>query len=174
MSAIENIHKPASVVVVGSYFGYAAAWIVPNLADGKMACLIDPDKQVCAMAQSNFAVLGLETRVKTIAEDFFKVCASLPDFDHAFIDAYGPKTNAVDFRGKRIYGPIIEQIRPKIVAGGIVAAHNVFYPAALGAMISLVTLQQPLATGKFKPYIEKHFSSTHYVPTENGISISKK
>ena len=162
--AVSNIQKPKTVTGVGSYFGHAMAWIVPNIDPEGKAYLIDPDPAVSETCKTNFETLGLTERVEVIAKDFFDIAQKLPKTDFVWIDAYGPRKNPPELRGKRIYGPIIERINKKIEEGGIVVAHNVIN----------TTARQVSQTGCFKRYINENFEATCYILTRNGISVSKK
>ena len=159
--AISEIIKPQSVIGVGSYFGYAMAWLVAGMNPQGTAYLIDPDPKVSKLAQENFKNLGLSDRVEIINVDFFDIVDDLPKTDLVWIDAAGPRNSAnPDYRHKKIYGPIIESLDQKVVESGLVLAHNVL----------------PLSnkTGRFKPYLRQTYQTTCNILSGGGIYIAKK
>jgi predicted O-methyltransferase YrrM len=141
--AISNLQKPKNIIGIGSYFGYAMAWIVPNVDSNGKAYLIDPDKKASEICQLNFENMGLSERVNVLSEDFFDIVDDLPQSNLVWIDAYGSIDNSYNLRGKRIYGPIIEKVDIKIEESGTVIAHNVHNLLPLGILSK---------TGNFKPY----------------------
>ncbi|MBT3274773.1 MAG: hypothetical protein HN368_16575 [Spirochaetales bacterium] len=123
---LSRIMGPKNVVVAGSYYAYFAVWLIPGIQEsGHMTC-IDPDKEVCNLAEKNIAALGYSDRVSVVCDDAIAVLDNGDDpIDLLVVDAYGSR-NYPDTRhhGKAIYGPILQAALPRLEKETVILAHN--------------------------------------------------
>jgi len=124
--------KPKRLLVVGSYYGYWAVWAMPGVvaADGASgngtAMLIDPDRDVSALAEHNFRALGFGDRTEVRAEPAEEVFPSIePGLDLVMLDAAGADDHAdPGYHGKGIYGFLIADIFDRMRHGALLVVHN--------------------------------------------------
>jgi predicted O-methyltransferase YrrM len=119
--------RPERLLVIGAYYGYWAVWPMPGVVDADgHAVLIDPDRDVSALAKKNFAALGYGERTTIHAEKAEDVLPSIePGLDMVMLDAAGPYEHPDPaYRGKGIYGFLIEPIAERMRDGALLVVHN--------------------------------------------------
>jgi predicted O-methyltransferase YrrM len=119
--------KPTRLLVVGAYYGYWAVWAMPGVeAAGGHAVLVDPDRDVSALAKKNFDALGYGERTTVRAEKAEDVLPSIqPGLDMVMLDAAAPYDHPEPgYGGKGIYGFLIEPIWARMREGALLVVHN--------------------------------------------------
>lgn len=114
-----------NVVVLGSYYGYAALWLAAGLLQSGKRHLIgfDIDAQVCEAAVKNFEKAETGVSVDIVHQDAHKGLEELRDrtVDLMFID--------VEIGGsKGAYASLLEIGLPKMRNGGVILAHDPIVP----------------------------------------------
>ena len=124
---MSKIIQPKNAFVAGSYFGYWAVWAMKTISEiGGTIVLSDIDKDACALAKKNFSNLGYEKNTKVCCEDAVTLLSNRKEpVDMLMLDAMGNWNDPrPDYRGKRIYLPILESARHVLKKGSAVILHN--------------------------------------------------
>ncbi len=119
--------QPKRLLVVGSYYGYWAVWAMPGVAAASgHAVLVDPDREVSALAERNFDALGYgacSTVHAKVAEDVFPDIE--PGLNLVLLDAAGSGDHPDPaYHGKGIYGFLVEPIYELMRDGALLVVHN--------------------------------------------------
>lgn len=158
--------KPRRMVVVGSYYGYWAVWAMPAVqAAGGEAVLIDPDAEVCALAEQNFRTLGFADSAVVRAQTAEAVFPNIPPgVDMALLDAAGSGEHPDPaYHGKGIYGFLVEDIFDRMNDGALLVVHN---DEVAGAS------RRPLE--RFHAFCRDNFRAQHVAETPEGFGIYLK
>ncbi len=126
--AISQLFSPKTLFAAGSYYGYWVAWTMPGLAKSKgRAILSDIDPSVSRLSQKNIENLGYAPYAKAICDDAEKLLRQLnSSLDMLMLDAYGRSDDPREqYRGKSIYGPLVQAGIDKLRSGGIILCHNI-------------------------------------------------
>lgn len=116
------VHQPKLTVALGSFEGYALAWLTGPLAGAAGARFIgyDVDGAVCETARRNFQSLGLEEQVTIMQKDAFQgpgePSQGPVDLLYIDIEAQGSKAG---------YTPLLEAWYPLLRPGALVIAHDI-------------------------------------------------
>ena len=124
--------RPKRLLVVGSYYGYWAVWAMPGVvaaddaSGGGRAVLIDPDREVSALAERNFRALGFGDRTTVHPKKAEEVFPSIePGLDLVMLDAAGADDHPDPaYHGKGVYGFLIEGIYGRMRDGALLVVHN--------------------------------------------------
>jgi len=170
--------RPKHMVTIGSYYGYWAVWAMPGVeaADGD-AALIDPNPEVCALAQRNFATLGYAGRTRVLNAKGEDVIGDLPDgIDFVMLDAaVGRDHPDPAYRGKGIYALFAEMILPKMAGGGLLLAHNDYRPPVGGNPLSKPYIEsQAKRLKRFHAFCDAHFRKGVTLDTPDGLGVYLK
>jgi predicted O-methyltransferase YrrM len=174
--AIASCYEPKRLAVVGSYYGYWAAFALAGGARSlEQVILIDKDAEVCRIAQTNLSrlVQGVQWQVECIdAFEFFK--RSGYGFDMVLLDAEGPRDSGdASFRGKAIYGPLLESMsqsfamdRTCLVAHNILTSTDSTHPYFQRLIGRNRTELDP-----FMSLARELFNGVHVVTSTEGVGI---
>ena len=124
---MSEIIQPKSTFVAGSYYGYWAVWAMKTISgNGGTIVLSDIDREVCVLANKNFSKLGYENNTKIYCEDAVKLLSGREEaIDMFVLDAMGSWNDPrPEYRGKRIYLPILESARHLLKKGSAIVLHN--------------------------------------------------
>jgi predicted O-methyltransferase YrrM len=104
------------VLEIGAASGYSAIWMGLGLREtGGTLVTIEYDAARAREAAENIRRAGLQSVVKVIPGDAFKVIPAVPgSFDLVFLDAWKPD-----------YKKFFDLVFPRVNPGGIFLAHNV-------------------------------------------------
>lgn len=126
--AIASVARPRRIAVLGSYYGYWAAWAVAGAGAAlESAVLLDVDPAVTELARANLGRVGLAERATALTADaIVHMESSREPVDMLVLDAEGPDSGP-DPRmlGKAVYGPIAAAALPRLRPGGLLVTHNV-------------------------------------------------
>ena len=86
-----KLHKPKTILEIGSYFGYSAVWLARGLgADGKITCVEKSEKQ-CQIIEENLMRAGLKSSYEVMQAAGLDAMQKFVDeqrtFDVVFVDA---------------------------------------------------------------------------------------
>ena len=92
---------------------------------------MDPDSSVCEVAAQNLRRFGWENNAAVVAQDAKSFAeTSGMEFDLAVLDAEGAAYHPdPEWRGKRIYAPLMARCSEWLTDDAIVVAHNVMLKA---------------------------------------------
>jgi predicted O-methyltransferase YrrM len=163
--------RPERLLVVGSYYGYWAVWAMPgvvaadNASGGGHAMLIDPDRDVSALAAENFRALGFDARTDVRAEPAEEVFPSLePGLDLVMLDAAGADDHADPaYHGKGIYAFLIADIYDRMRDGALLVVHNDAPPEDRDAGLE-----------RFHAFCSKSFRKGVVTDTPEGVGVYLK
>jgi predicted O-methyltransferase YrrM len=158
--------KPKRVVAVGSYYGYWAIWAMPGvMAAGGQAVLIDPDAEVCALAEKNFRALGYGESAVVRAKKAEDVFPQIPrGIDLALLDADGGRDNPDPaYHGKGIYGFLVEGIFDRMRDDALLVVHNDYAEGPRAASLE-----------RFHAFCRDNFRTQHVAETPEGFGVYLK
>ncbi len=137
---------------IGTFTGYSALWIGWAFEkNGGKLITIEVDPGPGEKARKNILSAGLEGAVDArIADAFAEIPRIDGEFDFVFIDAWKPD-----------YVKFLELVRNRVLAGGVIVAHNVTNSAR--------DMQDFLAAIRNDPGLETTFEEL----TAEGMSVSK-
>ncbi len=163
---ISTAIRPKRMLAVGSYYGYWAVWAMPGVAAaGGEAVLIDPNREVCALAERNFRALGFADRTLVRAkkaEDVFPQIA--PGIDLALLDADGGRDNPDPaYHGKGIYGFLVEGMFDRMRDGALLVVHNDYAQGPRAASLE-----------RFHAFCRDNFRAHHVAETPEGFGVYLK
>ena len=124
---MSKIMQPKSAFVGGAYYGYFAVWAMRTISDnGGTIVLSDVNRDVCILAMANFINLGYEKNTKVYCEDAIKLLSKRTEpIDMMLLDAVGRYDDPrPEYRGKRIYVPMLEAARHLLKKGSAIVLHN--------------------------------------------------
>lgn len=174
--ALSHIMRPSNALFLGSYYGYWGIWMLPAVYhSGGKATFIDPNPNTNAVARQNILALG------------FAGCANVLDaegthylqeyagsqFDFVLLDAEGPD-DATDpnFRGKRVYLPLMEAVRPRLRQGATVMVHNILLTSQFSnAYFDGLIEKNADELSPFINYASKHFSYQEAIESTEGVGV---
>ena len=125
--AAAKLVRPARMFMAGSYYGYLAVWAMQAVRDMQgCAVLCDVDGEVCELARENFNRLGFGDCAQILCEDAGAVLARRTEpIDLLVLDATGRHDDErPDFRGKRIYGALLNAAKHLLHKGSVIYIHN--------------------------------------------------
>ncbi len=175
---VSMARPPKRLVVIGSYFGYWAIWAMPGVekADGK-AMLIDPNPEVCALAEGNFKSMGYGDRTTVRADKAEDILDEmLEEIDLVLLDAAGSFQHPDPaYRGKGIYAFMVEGVFSRMRDGGLMAVHNDYL-----ADVGVNKLSKPFVDrsveqlARFHEFCDSHFKKSHVAATPDGFGLYLK
>lgn len=123
--AIGIAARPRQLVAVGSYVGYAIAWLLRDRSDAscspfvERAYAIDVDAVANRIAERNCAALGHGPRLHVVCADAVAGVAMVESaIDLLFLDLDDPVT------GKARYADVLLGARARLAPGAMVLAHD--------------------------------------------------
>ena len=177
--ALSHILRPKRALFLGSYYGYWGIWMLPAVrSGGGHATFIDPNPDTNVVARMNISALG------------FAECANVRDaegthylteviardsFDFLLLDAEGPE-DAPDpeYRGKRVYLPLITTALRYLSPGATVMVHNILLRSNLRSpYFDLLIRKNAEELGAFMDFTSRHFSSREIIDSTEGVGVFK-
>lgn len=159
------MHKPASILEVGTAIGYSTIWLAEAAAGAKIVTL-ELDESRIERARQNFAEAGLTERIELIAGDATEGLPKTYQFDCLFIDA-----------AKGQYRAFLDLYLPHLRPGGLVICDNVLFRGLVATPEEANKRQRPLVNKieRFNAYLMEHPElETAVIPVGDGIAVSLK
>ena len=175
--AISDIRNPRRVAVVGSYYGYWAAFLCAALADAdSRVVLLDNNAAACELAESNLRRIGLSGGVEVVATDAMDYMdQGDPElFDLVVLDAEGPLTGGeARLRRKAIYGPMSEAIGRRLTQPhACLVAHNILLETdTRHQYLDDLCKQNNDELGEFLLRMEDMLPNRLHLPTTEGVGV---
>ncbi|OYU97423.1 MAG: methyltransferase [Bacteroidetes bacterium B1(2017)] len=117
LSMISKLHKPKSILEIGTYTGYSAICLAEGLQEGGKLITIDVNPELEDLVMSFVKEAGYENKIQHIIGDAYQIIRTLPQtFDLVFIDA-----------DKSSYSKYYDLIIDKLTPGGLILADNVLW-----------------------------------------------
>ena len=176
--AVANITRPRRIVVLGSYYGYWAAWAIGGAEHSlESIVLIDVDPAVNALASSNLRHLGLNAKASVVTGDAAEYMRLSTDpVDLIVLDAEGPQVGS-DPRllRKAIYGPITETALPHLNKGGHLVVHNVLVDRLVAhPYFDALVARNKEELAEFLMRVGSMCHKSFHVPTTEGVGLYLK
>ena len=163
LSLLVAVHRPVSVLEIGTHFGYSTYAIAKNLGNDAKFISLDISESTQRLAAANLATAGLSDRVTLVCSDVIEYLEKFPDerFDFVFID--GAKVEYWDY---------LVHIVKRISDGGLVVADDVFLDGDFSAEPGTYQEMED-SIKKFLVFLHKaDFIDTTLIPTEMGMTVS--
>jgi len=163
---ISTAIRPKRMLAVGSYYGYWAVWAMPGVAAAAgQATLIDPDAEVCALAEKNFRALGYGESAVVHAQPAEAVFPDIaPGIDLALLDAAGSGEHPDPaYHGKGIYGFLVEGVFGRMRDGALLVVHNDYAQGPRAASLE-----------RFHAFCRDNFRAHHVAETPEGFGVYLK
>ncbi len=111
------LHRPRTVLEIGTFTGYSALWMAGALPEGSVLHTVEADEGLHTTARRHFDASGLGPRIQSHLGRAPQVLAGIPGpFDLVFLDA-----------DKRGYTACYEFLFPRVPVGGLMVADNVLF-----------------------------------------------
>lgn len=160
---ISEMLKPASILEIGAYTGYATLCLAAGLAPGGKIHTIEVNDELEWIIRKYVSLAGLQDRVKLHIGDAAELIPQLDMvFDLVFLDA-----------GKLDYAAHYELVMPKIRSGGILLADNVLWDGKVaGADLKDETA---IALRKFNDMVHSDPRVENLIlPVRDGLMVIRK
>ncbi len=163
LSFISSILQPKYILEIGTFTGYSALCLAEGLAPGGELHTIELREEDVILSQSNFSKSYTNKQIHLHRGDAKEVIPALPyTWDLVFIDA--DKPSYIDY---------YELVVPRLRAGGVILADNVFFHGEV--------LQEPVSgkNGKAIDAFNKHVQNDPrteqvLVSIRDGVLMIKK
>ena len=163
LSLLVAIHRPVSVLEIGTYFGYSTCAIASNLCGNAQFVSIDLSEASQDLAARSVRMAGLSKRVTLVRSDVFEYLEKHPNqkYDFVFID--GAKSEYWDY--------LITLVK-MIKIGGLLVADDIFLEGDFSAEQG--TYQEMYdSIHKYLVFLNKaEFVDTTVIPTKMGMTVS--
>jgi predicted O-methyltransferase YrrM len=159
------LHRPTSILEVGTAIGYSAIWLAEAAPEAKIVTM-EMDEGRISRAKQNIAEAGLQDRIELIAGD---ATAGLPEhyrFDCLFFDA-----------AKGQYQTFLDLYLPHLQEGGLVICDNVLFRGLVVSPESAEKRLRPLVEKlhRFNRALRDHPQlETTFLPVGDGMAVSIK
>jgi predicted O-methyltransferase YrrM len=165
MRTLLLLHRPASILEVGTAIGYSTIWLAEAAPQARIVTMELDDNRI-ARARANFAEAGVADRIELIAGDATKGLPPSYRFDCLFIDA-----------AKGQYRTFLDLYLPLLRENGLVICDNVLFRGLVATPEEAGKRQRPLVDklNRFNAYLMEHPElETSIIPVGDGIAVSLK
>ena len=159
------LHRPKSILEVGTAIGYSTIWLAEAAPEAQIVTMdIDEDRLV--RARANIEEAGCASRVEILSRD---ATLGLPDtyqFDCLFIDA-----------AKGQYRTFLDQYLPLLRDGGLVISDNILFRGLVATPDEAGKRQRPMVDKllAFNTHLkERPDLETTFIPVGDGLAVSLK
>jgi len=175
--ALSYILRPQNALFLGSYYGYWGLWMMPAVrAFMGRALFVDPNEHTNSVARSGLNALGFSRCSDVVdAEGTALLGADSPasSYDLLLLDAEGPEdTPEPEFRGKRVYLPLISAALPHLSRGATVIVHNILLANSYSSPYfdALIERNRSELQG-FLSFADEHFSASMEIESTEGVGV---
>ncbi|WP_139490370.1 O-methyltransferase [Brevibacillus dissolubilis] len=165
LRALVLMHKPKSILEVGTAIGYSTIWFAEAAPEATIVTM-EMDEERIRRAHANFAEAGVADRIELIEGDATKGLPAGYQFDCLFIDA-----------AKGQYLTFLELYLPLVKPGGLIISDNVLFRGLVTSPENAGKRQRPMVEKihAFNQYLMSHPDlDTSIVPIGDGVAISLK
>lgn len=177
--ALSHILRPKRALFLGSYYGYWGIWMLPALRSGSgHATFIDPNPETNAVARMNISALGFDECANVLDAEgthFLNELLVRDSFDFLLLDAEGPD-DAPDpqYRGKRVYLPLITTALRYLSPGATVLVHNILLRGNVSSpYFDRLIRKNGEELGAFMDFISRNFSNREIIDSTEGVGVFK-
>ena len=172
--ALCNNVRPRCILSIGCYLGYWCSWATLAAEEEAKLVMVDPDPEACQIAEQNLRVLGLPNNIVcvcTAAEQYLSTGGQVGDF--VLLDAEGAEDDVrEDYRGKAIYGPILDALIAQRAESTMLVTHNVLIEhPCYDRYLSKKVLENRGALAPFLEKAEAHFARRTLIASTEGLSV---
>lgn len=163
LATFVHMHRPQSILEIGTFTGYATLWMAGALAEGGLITTIDINEELEDMVRNYIARSGLAPKIKYIIGDAAEVVPTLAStFDMVFIDA-----------DKIRYRAYYDMVLPKVRKGGFIIADNVLWGGKIVRKEKLKNNGE--AIREFNAYVHNDERVENVLfPIRDGLMIARK
>lgn len=177
--ALSHILRPKCALFLGSYYGYWGIWMLPALRGGAgHATFIDPNPETNAVARMNIWALGFAECAKVLDAEgthFLNELIVEDSFDFLLLDAEGPEDAPnPEYRGKRVYLPLITTALRYLSPGATVVVHNVLLRGNVHSpYFDQLIRKNSEELGAFMDFTSRNFSRREIIDSTEGVGVFK-
>lgn len=159
------LHRPASILEIGTAIGYSTIWMAEAAPEARIVTM-DIDEERLARARANVAEAGCEKRIEILSRD---ATLGLPEsyrFDCLFIDA-----------AKGQYRTFLDLYLPLLREGGLVISDNVLFRGLVATPDEASKRQRPMVEKlhAYNTHLLQHPDlETTFLPVGDGLAVSIK
>jgi len=177
LAAIAALIRPRRVAVLGSYYGYWAAAVVPFLEAGGRVTLVDPDPACCALAETNFTAEisagALEVACRTgqaLMDEAYG------PFDLLLMDAELPRDHPdPTLRGKGVYAALLQAALPRLTPDAVLVCHNILLEDPIGCSVfGPIIARNQCELAPFKALVQQHFPNWTELASTEGVGVGRR
>lgn len=159
------LHKPSSILEVGTAIGYSAIWMAEAAPSARIVTM-DIDEERLARARANVEEAGCTERIEILSRDATLGLADSYQFDCLFIDA-----------AKGQYRTFLDLYVPLLRDGGLVISDNVLFRGLVATPEEAGKRLRPMVDKlhSFNTYLmERPDLETTFIPVGDGLAVSLK
>lgn len=162
LSMLSRLKRPASILEIGTFTGYATICLAEGLALGGIVNTIEVNPEYEYLCRKYFEMAGFQKCIRSHVGDAQQVIQELDeDFDIVFIDA-----------GKRDNGTYFDLVIDKTRPGGFIIVDNVLWSGKIAAEANDVD------TSSIRDFLERISNDprvdTLLLPLRDGLLIAEK
>lgn len=163
LSMLAKLHRPKTILEIGTYTGYSAICLAEGLASGGHLHTIDINRELEDMVMKYIKIAGIEDRVTMHIGPALEIIPKLeisPDL--VFIDA-----------DKDNYSNYLDLVLPKMPVGGLIIGDNVLWSGRI--LNPDLTDKETKALIKFSQHVNDHPDLENVLlPIRDGIMLARK
>lgn len=165
LSMLSHMIKPARILEIGTYTGYAAICLAEGMQEGGSLDTIDINEELEPMVRRYIALSGNEGRIHFHSGHALEVLKTLNGpFDLVFVDA--DKTN---------YLAYYDAIWPKMPVGAYLIADNVLWSGKVVDTQEIEKDPETAALALFNTFVHKDPRAAHVLfPIRDGLMVVRK
>lgn len=162
-----KIHKPKSILEVGTAIGYSAILMAECLEDDFQIVTLEKNQDVVPLALENIKTAGFEEKIKVIPGDALDTFPHIAKkFDFVFLDA-----------SKGHYMEFFEYASKLLNPGGLIVSDNVLYKGMV-AEDGLVKRRKRTIVNRLREYLiyinNLNGYTTSVIPMGDGVAVTYK
>lgn len=159
---MSTMHRPKSVLEIGTFTGYSTICFAEGLAENGVVHTIDINEEMQDFHQKYFKASGFEKQIKTYIGSALEIIPNIEDtFDMVFIDA--DKVNYLNY-----YHLVFDKVRK----GGFIIADNVLWS---GKVTEDKKDKRTTALHEYNQFVQADERVENYlIPIRDGLMVARK